>query len=811
MSKYNFFEKASAYYKGILKKLKNYELVKFVWNTPKELKIIYFFVLLFLILLIRIFQLQVVEAEEHMQDLRAQHATHTTLEASRWNIYLENQETEEKMQLTENIDIYTLYVDPKFIEEQERFVEKITPVVYRHFCEINWLTHPDEKECIENIEDFTWEEILPEEDDEEFYLLDEADQQVFVDDDTYDEEVQEIIESFDEDEAKDLISEQIKELTEGGIRENNYFWFFNNESLLVDFENADFEYVNVSENYVYFSPDEVEDINNASRNIYEIFSNNWYNYPLESIYQSLQERQIRYVRIVDNMNSKLASRVHELKEEYSDDTTNWVPLLHWLWLEEENKRYYPYEDFASHILWYLTEWWDALYWVEEYFDERLSWEDWEMIWIDNPWIGTIWTNQLDHRKPVDGDDIYLTINPTIQRNLEEILYTYYEDLEADVVSSIIMEADTWKIKAMANYPDFDPNNYTKYYSLEPLAYEDREIVEEDHYMDIPVLIRDDEWGLRMATFDERDDPELEKFVFEEKFWPQTFVDRNISYPSEPGSIFKTFTVALGLDAHEISLNDMYQDEMELEIGPYTIENVQDECEGYHSYLHALDWSCNIWMVRIVQDVWRYVFYSYLEKLWFWEKTWVELAKEESWNITWLENFSRARFLNNSFGQWLLTTPMQIAMGYSAIVNWGYLMQPTVVDKIYDTENNQYIENSPEKKTRVFSEETSQEMLDWLDEILTMEDEEHLGSMVGIPWYSLGWKSWTSQIPLRGEYMRWMWWTTGAFASVVTAENPEYVVVTNVRRPRTTQRGSSTAWLVNRDISKFLIEYNWIEK
>lgn len=790
------------------------KFVKKLEKTTKEKKLLYFFGVLFFIIFIRLFQLQIVQAQDYEKRLISQHSSHTTLEARRWNIFVTDKSWNYR-QLTENIDIYTIFVDPWLIKDQNRFVEKLTPVIYSHFCENYWLERlniensSDKLLCVRNIETFSQTKILPEQDNN--FIISWESENIFLDEQAYISTLEKVLDWFTKDNALSLISSRLMDMTKSWTRPSNYFWFFEDAKLLSDLEALNQQFIFIQWNYLYFVPDRVSNINFASRLIHEVFENNWYNYTQDTIAATLRPRDIRYVRVTTNVSWQIIREIREMKNEYFFERTEWVPLLHWLWYEQSQKRFYPYWTFMSHILWYLNNEWAAFYWVEEYFDQLLKWKNWQMVWLSVPWIWMIWSNNIEIQPAIDGVDLYLTIDPTIQENVELIARTYFNEFRADSLSIIVMDPHTWEIKASVNYPNFDPNFYWDYYKIKPLSYDERYIIDYDHYLDIPVLVFDEEWDLKIATYDERKDPNLRKYIFNNRLWPQVFVDKNIAYPSEPWSTFKSVTVAIWVDADEISLYDFYRDEWSVQVWPYRISNVMSQCRWNNTFLHALDWSCNVWMVRIVQRVQRYVFYSYLDKLWFWRITWIELAQEESWTVSWLEDFSLARFFNNSFWQWLLITPVQLAVAYSAMVNWWYIVNPTVVDKIYDPATWEFIYYEPKLWQRVFSEETSAKMLKALWDIMDMEDEEHLWSMVWIPFYSLWWKSWTSQLAFRWRYMAWIGWTNGWFAWVTTSEDPRYVIISQVRRPRQSQRWWATAWFLNRDVSKFLIEYSGIQK
>jgi cell division protein FtsI/penicillin-binding protein 2 len=93
----------------------------------------------------------------------------------------------------------------------------------------------------------------------------------------------------------------------------------------------------------------------------------------------------------------------------------------------------------------------------------------------------------------------------------------------------------------------------------------------------------------------------------------------------------------------------------------------------------------------------------------------------------------------------------------------------------------------------------------------METNPDYANVIRAVWYSLGGKSWTSQISFRWKYMQGLWWTNASFVWLVTRDDPEYIVVVQVRRPRSTIWWAQSAWKVFSEVWKFLIGYSFIEK
>lgn|GEM_PF-598865 len=240
-------------------------------------------------------------------------------------------------------------------------------------------------------------------------------------------------------------------------------------------------------------------------------------------------------------------------------------------------------------------------------------------------------------QPTDGRDIYLTIDPMIQKKLEQLAEYYTKTFNADSIAAIVMDPYNGKVIASANYPTFDPNHYHDAYQLKPLSLTESIIVDNDTYRDIPVFYLSGE-KIVPATYAQRKDPTLQKYISANKLGAQVFIDKNIAQPYEPGSIIKPFTAAIGLDSDEISLYDYYTDpnKVEIDIGNGLVQTISNadkrNCGGTHPLLHAVIFSCNVGMVRIGQRVGKEIFYNYMDKFGFGKPTGIELAGERPGRI-----------------------------------------------------------------------------------------------------------------------------------------------------------------------------------
>lgn len=787
------------------------QVEKYIRKTKKETKILFFFLFLLVVLVLRLFFLQVIQGAYRWEILLSQHYTKSDLHAERGQIYVTDK-AGNSLQLTDNVDYFNLYADPKFVLDKEKVIEVITPIIYMHFCEIYGLEYPDTYTCLQNIEAFSKTSLLPKKKE---VFFSSWDQQYYIDDETYDQELQTFLSWFDKNKIYDIIKKRLVTVLEWGIKYRNYLWFFDNEQLFEELDNWLYPYIEIQDNYyLYIVPENVSDISQARKKLQKLLQKYGYHFEASALEALLSPQEKRYVKLVSNMNAKVAKVFKDEKKkryyDWADGGTGSKsydsPLLHGFGLEQYGRRHYPYGRFMSHILWYVDKKWDAYYGVEQYFDKEMAWKDGKLIWLATPWIGQVWANSFDIKAAKDGLDVYLTIDPLIQKEVESRARYYRQALIADSIAITILDPETGKVKAMVNMPDFDPNHPEDIYTLRPLTYDERYLVEDMTYVDIPIFLSSGE-ELRQAYVDERLSSPAKKYIFANYLGPQTFVDKNIAYAYEPWSVFKTITLGIAIDSDTLSMYDFYNDPGRIKIWPYTIANISDECKGDHTYLHALEFSCNVGMVRIAQAMTKYIFYSYLEKLWFGKKLGIELAGEEAGTLPDFNTVSVARFFNNVFGEGILATPLQVAAAYASTVNGWYYIQPTIIEAMYDSNKEEYLDLRDKTKGKIFKSSTS---YDIKDALVSVVDNGNL-KKVKKEGFSLWGKTWTSEIAFKGKYQWWHGWTNGSFVGIVTAHDTKYVIAIQVRRPRSSPWWLDTAGKVFSSIADFLLAYDKIEE
>jgi len=800
-------------------------------NFTKEMQLISLFCLLFGIILIRLFYLQIIQHNKYTTELMKQSTSLASVKAERWDIYALDK-TWQPVKLTENINLYDIALDPReiWIDEhgnsvKPRLIELLTPIVYKHLCVIHWMEKVNTEWCIKNIESFTNTELLPKQ-PEIFYFWKEFDAdwnevQIFspeyntFDFEAYNTQKQKVIDEFSKDYAMQLISNKLSDKIKTGIKEKNYIGYYTNEEFLEDLKNQNFNFIDIEANfYIYIIP--TKSVSSRDKLLFQTFMNKrWEKLSSSTIESLFSQQTYKYIKLFSAANPQIAQDIKELKNTYANEKYvlpdgrpyNKYSIVHGIILESYPTRYYPHGDLLSNVVWYVDKNWEAFYGIEKYFDETLKWTDWEIKWRSNWNMG--W-NDFEVVNTKDWDDIVLTIDIWIQKEVDSIAKKYLETFKSDSIAVMVFDPNKWEIKASVSLPWYNPNNYNDAYTIVPLWPELSYIIDNETYTDIPVYIYTG-WKYQKATSDQRTNTTLKKYIAKNIYWAQVFVDKNIATAFEPGSVFKAFTMWIWLDSDEVRLDDHYQDDWSLKIDIYTIKDAdQKKCMWYHTLLDALINSCNVGMIRIVQSLWKDIFYNYLTKLWFWEITWIELAEEKSWTLP-TNSVSMAAFFNHSFWQWLSVTQIQLASAYSALVNWWKYIKPTIISQIREKQINSddFTIQTPKAKSvkQIFRPEVSEEMRNALYSVVETNDEYKYAKIAN---YRLWAKSWTSQIAYKWKYQRWEGWTQATFAGVVSIDNPQYIVLIWVSRPRTNQWWVSTAWKIFSEIATFLIWYSMIE-
>jgi cell division protein FtsI/penicillin-binding protein 2 len=424
-------------------------------------------------------------------------------------------------------------------------------------------------------------------------------------------------------------------------------------------------------------------------------------------------------------------------------------------ISETEGRFYPEGSTGAQMLGFVGEDEKGVrgrYGIEESFDELLRGVKGEEDIEQDRQGKQIVIGKKTVNLPEQGATIILTIDRGIEFYACKALKEAVKSHGADEGSVIVLEPATGKILAMCSEPDFDPNSYQKARDL------------------------------------------------------SIFNNQTIFAAWEPGSIFKTITMAAAIDAEKITPNTWYEDKGFIKIPPFTIKNADDKTYGKQDMFGVLENSINTGAVFAAQKLGPELFLRYVENFGFGDKTGIELPGEAGGNISSLLKSGEIYSATASFGHGLTVTPLQMALAYGAVANNGFLMKPYIVEAV-KMPDGEIIHSSPQAIRRVIEEKTSLSLKAMLAAVV----KEGHGRRAAVSGYTIGGKTGTAQVAKKNAKGYEENATIGSFAGFGPVENPKFVIVARLDNPKGVIWAESSAAPLFGKIAKFLLDYLQIPK
>jgi cell division protein FtsI/penicillin-binding protein 2 len=420
-------------------------------------------------------------------------------------------------------------------------------------------------------------------------------------------------------------------------------------------------------------------------------------------------------------------------------------------VEPATKRTYPERALAGQVIGFVDFDGHGRYGIEGQWNEQLTGTPGRLRSEKDTEGHEIGIGIRDLRPPVDGLDTYLTLDRTIQYIAERELERAVIDQRADGGTVIVMNPRTGAILAMANRPSFDPNRYEE-----------------------------------VATT------------------PDIFQNPAISGTYEPGSTFKIVTMAAGIEEKVITPETVIDDSGILTLGGFTIRNWDRKANGRITMTQALERSSNIAAASVAQRLGVDRFQRYVGTFGFGTRTGIDLQGEEIGIVKRVGTavWSQTDVVTNAYGQGIAVTPIQMAVAMSTIANGGIMMRPHVVQKVIDSATGQVVsETRPQIVRQAISRDASAAMLQML--FRSAENGETRGTLV--PGFQAAGKTGTASIPTNGVYSEDE--TIASFVGAVPANDPQFVILVKIDRPRVEPWGSLVAKpvfaMVGQEVSRYL--------
>lgn len=351
------------------------------------------------------------------------------------------------------------------------------------------------------------------------------------------------------------------------------------------------------------------------------------------------------------------------------------------------------------------------------------------------------------RYAVNGSDIVLTIDRTIQHEVCARVKNAVETYQAMSGTVVVMRPDTGAIIAMCSWPDFDPVSYGE-------------------TKDISVFNNPATYG---------------------------------AY--EPGSVFKPITMAIGIDAGKVGPNTTYTDPGVEKIDTFEIKNSDEQAHGVQTMRQVLEKSLNTGTIFVERLLGRGAFQSGVEAFGFGKKTGIELSPESVGNISSLKKKAEVYGATASFGQGITVTPIQLASSFAALANGGRLLRPYIVDEIVYPDG-QRKRTEPVEVGRPISARTSELMKGMLVSVV----ERGHGATAGVPGYFVAGKTGTAQVASSrgGGYLEGA--IVSTFAGFAPADHPAFVMVVKMDRPKVGKWAEVNASPLFKELSSFMLSY-----
>ncbi len=471
----------------------------------------------------------------------------------------------------------------------------------------------------------------------------------------------------------------------------------------------------------------------------------------------------------------------KVDKEVADELREYIELkkLSGINFVDDVKRYYPYNNLASHVIGFVGEDNQGLEGIESVYDSTLSGVPGRVVSTRDSAGMESGTDYESYIEAQDGYSVVLTIDEVIQsyaeKHLENARISNHLQEGAAV---IVMDVNTGEILAMSTKPDYDLNK----------PFEITDAIK-DKYPDIEKELKALEGTEYINRFNE---------VIQTVRRNKAVVD---SY--EPGSTFKAVVAAMAIETGACSLEDVYACGGSIKVLTETIHCANRNGHGSQRFAEAVQNSCNPAFINIGQKIGRTSFLRGSRAFGFFEETGIELPGETA-GIGFSENsFTELDLAVTSFGQGITVTPLQMITAVSAVANGGTLYKPHLIKEVVNSENIVIESKRPEVVRQVISEETSNTMCSILESVVSRGG----GKNAYVAGYRIAGKTGTSEKQPRGngKYV-------ASFIGFAPADDPQVACLVILDEPEIgmTYYGGIIAAPVVKNILEETLQYLGVE-
>ena len=432
-------------------------------------------------------------------------------------------------------------------------------------------------------------------------------------------------------------------------------------------------------------------------------------------------------------------------------------------VDEDYKRYYPYDSLASRVLGFTGGDNQGIIGLEVQYEKYLKGQDGKILTLSNAAGVEIENAAEDRIEPVAGNDLVVTLDVNIQKYAEQAAYQVMEKKQANSVSVVVMNPKNGEILAMVNVPEFNLN--------EPFTL-------------IPGIAADGDGKTSQDLLN------------------QMWRNKCINDTYEPGSTFKIVTAAAGLEAGGVKLTDNFSCP-----GFRVVEDRKIRCHkvgghGGETFLQGMMNSCNPVLIDVGQRLGVDNYYKYFAQFGLLGKTGIDLPGEAATIMHKKENMGLVELATVSFGQSFQITPLQLITTASSVINGGNRVTPHLAVKSVSPQTGSVHKFEFPLGDRILSEETSSTMRYILEQVVS----EGSGKNAKIEGYRIGGKTATSE-KLPRSLKKYI----SSFVGFAPADDPQVIALITIDEPEGIYYGGTIAAPVVGSIFENILPYLGIPK
>ena len=461
---------------------------------------------------------------------------------------------------------------------------------------------------------------------------------------------------------------------------------------------------------------------------------------LANIFELDYEKVLKKVK----KHSSIETIVKKVDKDKTDKLRSWMEannITNGINIDEDTKRYYPYNNLASQVIGFTGSDNQGLDGIEAIYENELKGEKGKIVKMTDARGGDIEKEGENYVEPVDGMDLILGIDATIQGIAEKYLKeACIDNKTTDGGNIIIMDPKTGDILAMAGYPNYNLNEPYK-----PSTDEMKEV-----------------WD----SLSDSDKTKQMQAMWRNKAVTDTY---------EPGSTFKLYTASAALEEGIAKPDEKGAFNC---TGSIEVAGVRIKCwrhyrpHGSQSLREALMNSCNPVFIGLGEKIGVKTYYEYLRKFGFLKKTGIDLPGEASSIFLKEEKVGPVELATIAFGQRFEITPIQMITGVATIANGGTHVKPRIVKAKVNSKTGERIEIPIEKEENVISKETANNVLSMMNTVVDVGT----GKNAQVKGYSIGGKTGTSEDGVNtNKYVT-------SFVGVAPIEDPQIVLLVTLYNP-----------------------------